>query len=174
MEPTSSGHPMGSRSVSHATTTPDNLQTVHYTGKYIGGDVRLPHDRGRTDAQGEEEGKNHMRGLRKGDDGGVARLPPHDATRGNWHGQTRPREGKAGTRNKRTGWISPRGGQRSAQSKGARGGQGRRRRCACTYGGGTCEKLSSSWRRETSPIQDTKTLTCLYCGGPSMAAIRAQ
>ena len=34
-----------------------------------------------TDTQGEEEGENHMRGLRKGDGVGVARLTPQDATR---------------------------------------------------------------------------------------------
>ena len=41
----------------------------------------MPHDGRKTDPQGEEEGENHMRGQRKGDGGGVSRLPPHDATR---------------------------------------------------------------------------------------------
>ena len=41
----------------------------------------MPHDGRRTDTQGEEEGEDHMQGLRKVDGVGVARLSPHDATR---------------------------------------------------------------------------------------------
>ena len=57
------------------------MQTVQHAGEQIGGDLWTHHDGGRTDAQGEEEGKSNMRGLLKGDGGGVARLPPHDSTR---------------------------------------------------------------------------------------------
>ena len=38
----------------------------------------MPYDGRRTDVQGEEEREDHMRGVRKVDGGGVARLPPHD------------------------------------------------------------------------------------------------
>ena len=41
-------------------------------GHYQGGDIRTHHDGGRTDAQGEEEGKSNMWGVRKVDGSGVA------------------------------------------------------------------------------------------------------
>ena len=41
------------------------------------------------------------------------------------------------------GWSSRREEHRHAQLKGARGGQGRGRRCACTSGEGTCKILLS-------------------------------
>ena len=80
-----------------------DVQTVQHAGEQIRGDLRTHHDRGRTDAQGEEEGKSYMRGLWKGDGGGVARLPPHDSTRKgkgeemgmNKHGHGRGGRGRA-------------------------------------------------------------------------------
>ena len=48
-----------------------DVQTVQHAGEQIGGFIRTHHDGGRTDAQGEEEGKSDMRGLWKGDGGGV-------------------------------------------------------------------------------------------------------
>ena len=120
-----------------------------------------------------------MRGLRKGDGGGVARLLMHDSTRQGL-GKEMGMDGRSHRRGRKGREANvqdgvPQGGeQRSAQSKGAQGGQVRGRRCAYNSVEGTCGTLSSSWRRETPPIQDAKTETCLYRGGPSMAAIRAQ
>ena len=39
------------------------------------------HDGGRTNTQGEAEGKSDVWGLWKGDGGGVTSFPPHDSTR---------------------------------------------------------------------------------------------
>ena len=58
-----------------------DMQTVQHAGEQVGGDIRSHNDGGRTNAQGEEEGKSDMQGLWKGDGGRVARLPPHESTR---------------------------------------------------------------------------------------------
>ena len=42
------------------------------------------------------------------------------------------------------------------------------------FGAETWVLQSSSWRRETSPTQDVKTVTCLCRGRPLMADTRAQ
>ena len=58
-----------------------DVQTVQHAGEQVGGNLRAHNDGGRTDAQGEEDGKSDVWGLWKGDGGGVTRFPPYDSTR---------------------------------------------------------------------------------------------
>ena len=103
-----------------------------------------------------------------------------DSHRMTQHGKARERgwawtDAATGGKSKRlTGWSFQREGQRTAQSKGARGGRGRGRRCACTSEEGTCGTLSSSWRRETYPTPGARTATCWCRGGPLTGATRIQ
>ena len=75
----------------------------------------------------------------------VGSLDSHRMTQ---HGKARERgwawtDADTGGKNKgRIGWSFQREGLRNAQSKGARGGRGRGRRCACTSGEGRCGTLS--------------------------------
>ena len=48
-----------------------DVQTMQHAGEQVGGSVRTYHDRGRSDAQGEEERASDVWGLWTGDGGGI-------------------------------------------------------------------------------------------------------
>ena len=57
-----------------------DVQNVQHAGEQVGGNLQAHNNGGRTDAQGEEEGKSDVWGLWKGGGGGVTRFPLHDLT----------------------------------------------------------------------------------------------